>query len=295
MMEAVHRVTEWIEGSELRAKLVATRRITPASSPEEVRELEFVLEGELELAGSGQILALQAPGSPEFGNEVHVRLYTIAEIRAPQPETAGQERTHIKLLVRRCSYLDEYSGERFPGVASNYLCDLAPGDRVVFRGPFPLPFEVPRDHSADLILIGSGTGIAPFRALITHIYRDIPDWKGRIWLFYGARTGLELAYMNDLRDDLAQYYDLDTFRALEALSPRPDWGSPIDWGSSFDERSEELWEMLGSPKTHVYLAGLENMLAELDRVLSRIAGSEREWQRRKAELQAGERWVELVY
>jgi ferredoxin--NADP+ reductase len=37
------------------------------------------------------------------------------------------------------------------------------------------------------------------------------------------------------------------------------------------------------------------MLAELDHVFARIAGSEERWQRRKAELEAGKRWVELVY
>ncbi len=53
--------------------------------------------------------------------------------------------------------------------------------------------------------------------------------------------------------------------------------------------------MLGEPKTYVYVAGLEQMLDELDAVFVRLAGSQERWERRKAELMAGRRWVELVY
>jgi ferredoxin--NADP+ reductase len=53
--------------------------------------------------------------------------------------------------------------------------------------------------------------------------------------------------------------------------------------------------MLGSARTYVYVAGLEKSLADLDRVLTRVAGSAESWARRKAELQAGKRWIELIY
>jgi ferredoxin--NADP+ reductase len=53
--------------------------------------------------------------------------------------------------------------------------------------------------------------------------------------------------------------------------------------------------MIGSPKTYVYVAGLEKMLGELDVVFAALAGSKPKWERRKAELMAGRRWVELVY
>jgi ferredoxin--NADP+ reductase len=130
---------------------------------------------------------------------------------------------------------------------------------------------------------------------VKHLYANVPDWQGRIWLFYGARSGLELLYMNDERDDFAQYYDRETFEAFRALSERPSWNDRIAWDRAIEERGAELWTMLGDPKTVVYVAGLEKMLDELDRVFARLAGSEAKWQRRKAELMAGHRWVELVY
>ena len=45
---------------------------------------------------------------------------------------------HLDILVRRCFYLDEVSGERYAGVASNYLCDAKPGDQIT---AFALPAD----------------------------------------------------------------------------------------------------------------------------------------------------------
>jgi len=292
MSDAVKHLSEYDSGRRLRATLVASERITPPESDEEVRELAFDVESPAERLHVGHLVGVLAPGSREFGHVHHLRLYTLAE----RPEPGGAPgTTRIRLCVRRCSYIDEYSGERYDGVASNHLCDMKPGESVLMTGPFELPFAVPDEMDANLILIGSGTGIAPFRAFIKHLHHDVPSWRGRILLFYGARSGLEMLYMNDEKDDLAQYMDRDTFEAFRALSPRPDWGAPIAWDEALEARGGELWELLGSPKTFVYVAGLEKMLSELDRVFAKLAGSKEKWERRKAELVAGGRWVELVY
>jgi ferredoxin--NADP+ reductase len=123
----------------------------------------------------------------------------------------------------------------------------------------------------------------------------VPDWRGRVWLLHGARSGLELLYRNEERDDFAQYYDRDTFQAFSALSRRPNWADPIGWDGALAERAAELWRLLGEPTTYVYVAGLEATRAELDRTFAGLAGSPQRWARRKAELMAGGRWVELLY
>ena len=155
---------------------------------------------------------------------------------------------------------------------------------------------MPEEHDANLILIGSGTGIAPVpRASSSTSTATCPTGGGSIWLLYGAKSGLELLYMNEERDDFAQYYDQETFRAFKALSPRPNWSDPIAWDQAIEERGEELWDLLGAAQD----LRLRRRPREVDRrsrqgvrAARRLEG---EVARRKAELAAGKRWVELIY
>ena len=291
MSEAVTRVEDYDTETRFAATLVSSQRITPKESEEEVRELVLDIDRSDFSIQVGQSICVLAPAGREMGQQYQLRLYSVADL----PDRGDSGNPRIKICVRRCSYIDEYSGEKYKGIASNYLSDLRPGDTLLLAGPFGLAFEVPEERDANLILIGSGTGIAPFRAFVKHIYANVPDWSGRVWLFYGARSGLELLYMNDEKDDFSQYYDEETFQAFQALSPRPAWADQVAWDGAMAERGDELWSMLSDAKTYVYVAGLEKMRDELDAALATVAGSAERWARRKAELTAGKRWVELLY
>jgi ferredoxin--NADP+ reductase len=291
MNEGARHLADYDTGERFTATVVSNQRLTPESSEEDVRELVLdVDQSELSIE-VGQNLGVFAPGEPAFGRPGHLRLYSVADL----PERGEDGRPRVKICVRRCSYVDDYNGLRYAGIASNYLCDSKPGDVLTLGGPFGLAFPVPAELDAQLILIGSGTGIAPFRAFVKHLHRNVPGWKGKVWLLYGARTGLELVYLNQERDDFAHYYDRDTFEAFKAVSPRPHWADPIAWDYALGSRAAEIWELIEKPKTYVYLAGLERTRAELDQLFTGLAGSKEGWLRRKAELTAGGRWVELLY
>jgi len=291
MNTAVTHLDDYDTEQRFQAMVVSSEKITPEASGIEVRELTLDVQNPDFALELGQNVGVLSPGNKEFGQEHHFRLYSVADL----PERGRSGLLRIKIVVRRVSYVDNYSGEEYPGRSSNYLCDLVAGDSITMSGPYGLAFEVPEEMDANLILIGTGTGIAPFRAFVKHIYKNVPAWKGTITLFYGAQSGLELLYMNDERDDFTQYYDDETFRAFKALSPRPAWAAPIDWEGALAKRGEELWKLLGQPNTYVYVAGLEKMRGELDVAFAQIAGSESKWARRSAELKAGGRWVELLY
>ena len=226
----------------------------------------------------------------EFGNTLHHRLYSVADL----PSRQNGKRL-ITFLVKRCSYVDDFNGELYDGVASNYLCDRKKGDQITITGPFNLHFEVPEDKSSNLILVGMGTGIAPFRAFVKHIYENVGDCTGKIMLFYGARSGLELLYMNDEDGDLTNYYDKTTFEAFHALSPRPHWSDPIELDSAIEDRAAEIIEMLSKSNTHIFVAGYEKILEVLNKAFINIMGSKEKWETRKAELIAGKKWAEVIY
>ncbi|MDH3645890.1 MAG: FAD-binding oxidoreductase [Gammaproteobacteria bacterium] len=272
------------------AKVLRTERITDNTSPEEVRELVLEVQGgELDYK-VGQTVGVLIPGPHEFGQEYHHRLYSVADTPSP----VDSDHPEITIVVRRCNYIDDYSGEEYKGVSSNYLCNLRPGDALTLTGPFGIPFSVPENKKSNLLLIGLGTGIAPFRGLIKHIYHDVGDWEGKVRLLYGARSGLELLYMNDKRDDFAKYYDEDTFEAIKALSPRPNWADPIAWDYALEDRAEEIWHLLDDEDTYVYVAGLKKIADALDQLLSE-ARSPDVWEQKKNVLVTEDRWFELLY
>lgn len=285
------RLHEYDISSTFTATIRESTRITPEDYADEVRHLVLEVYRTPETFEVGQSIGVLVPGPHEFGNPQHLRLYSIASVDPGEPpDTAA-----LAVCVKRCFYIDDVSGERRPGVASNYLCDRKPGDTVVLTGPYGSAFRLPLDPTVNLLMVGMGTGIAPFRAFVKHIYETLGGWQGKVRLFYGAKRGVELLYMNDLKNDLANYYDETTFKAFQAVSPKPYLDEPVALDRTLEENTAEVWEMLQDPSTYVYVAGLEAISAMLDNALAKMAGSEEKWRLAKKRLVAEGRWAELVY
>lgn len=269
------------------AVLIASRRITPPASREEVRHLAF-RTADLSFDGAlGNCIRVLAPG--QFGNPHHARLYSIMDLER------RNDGTEFAVCVRRCSYIDDFNGEEYKGVASNYLCDLRPDDTIQFAGPVGYPFVIPEDKTADILMLGMGTGIAPFRTLIRQIYEKIGGWKGRVRLFYGAKSPLEMLYMNDENNDLANYFDQPTFKAFQAVSPRPALDAPVPLEQAIEQNAAEVWEMLTRPGTRVFIAGTGTMLDTIEQAMIALAGSGRSWAAVQRDLISSGRWSEVLY
>jgi ferredoxin--NADP+ reductase len=284
------KLTEYDISNPYRAHVISSERITPKST-DEVRHITLGISDATFTFVEGQSIGVLVPGPHEFGNEHHLRLYSIASSRLGE----DQDLAELGICVRRCFYIDEVSGERFPGVASNYLCDATAGDEIAIVGPYGRQFLAPRDNRCNLLMIGVGTGIAPFRAFMKHIYEDRVEWKGQVRLFYGARTGMDMLYMNDENNDLGLYYDRETFKAFEALSPRPVFNEPAAVGDTVKANAEEVRKLIQDEKTYVYVSGLSRLEERLDEVLSEISGSEDVWRATKEELVSQRRWSTLFY
>jgi ferredoxin--NADP+ reductase len=270
------------------ATLVANQRITSAGSPEDVRRLLFITTDAGFDGRAGQCLRALAPG--QCGQRWHERLYSIAEL-----DHADPQRTDFTLLVRRCQVIDEFNGERYDGIASNHLCNLSVGEQMWFTGPVGYPFTIPADHGAGLLLIGAGTGIAPFRGLIRRLYNELGSWQGQVRLFYGARSGLEMLYMNEENADLALYYDRPSFQAFRAVSPQPHFGAPPALNRTLLDHAAEVWAMLQDERTHLFIAGPQALLAQVDAAMTQVAGSAERWAARRAQIQGAGRSHDVLY
>jgi sulfite reductase alpha subunit-like flavoprotein len=269
------------------AKLQSSERITPATSREEVKRLVLRTDNLFFDSKVGSCIRVLAPG--QYGNPYHTRLYSIADTEQMN------DGARFEICVRRCSFIDEASGEESAGVASNYLCDLKPGCEIKFSGPVGYPFVVPDDTKANLLMIGMGTGIAPFRGVIRMIYDKHAGWKGKVRLFHGARSGLESIYMNDTNNDIGNYFDQPTFKAFQAVSPRPAFNEPAELDKAIEQHAAEVWEMVNSPGSRVYVAGMSQMTEMIGKAMVKTAGSPEAWTAKRNELVAAGRWVEVLY
>ncbi|PUE00376.1 MAG: oxidoreductase [Candidatus Sedimenticola endophacoides] len=277
-------------GNTFEAEIVGTERVTP-SSRDEVRQITLRIDDPAFRYVEGQSVGVVVEGPHPFGNRYHLRRYAIANDRG-----MGEDgMVELSILVRRCFYIDEVSGERYPGIASNYLCDRSVGDRITLTGPYRSPFKAPSDPSSNLVMVGTGTGVAPFRGFIKRIYREKGAWQGKVRLFYGAKNGMDLLYMNDINGDLTNYLDEQTFQAFNGIAGRPLGDDTAGLERSLDENAGEIWDLLQESNTYLFLAGLKPVAGAFDKKMSQLAGSEQAWERVKAKISAEGRLSELLY
>ena len=281
---------EHISEQTCKAILKSSDRITPENT-DEVRRLILQIDDPAFRYAAGQSIGVMVPGPHEFGNAEHHRRYSIAN----PVQTGNVEALELELLVRRCFYLDEVSGERYPGVASNYLCDAKPGDKLLITGPYRSPFKIPQDENSNLLMIGTGTGVAPFRAFVKQIYDTHQGWKGDVRLFYGDKGGMNLLYLNDRQGDLSQYYDEATFKAFDAVIDRPLANEADKLEETLEAHMDDCVRMLKDSNTYVYLAGQEKVAEAFDKAMSDALGGEAAWQALKKDLVSRDRWAELLY
>ena len=151
------------------------------------------------------------------------------------------------------------------GVCSNYVCDLKKGDKVQVTGPFGATFLMPDDPSANILMICTGTGSAPFRGFTERRRRAMRDAPGRMMLFFGARRPEELPYFGPLQkvpDDVAA----QTLRlfAHSRASRRPMCRTACGRPRRRSRPSST------NDKTHIYLCGLKGMEGGVDQAFADI-------------------------
>jgi benzoyl-CoA oxygenase/reductase BoxA protein len=196
----------------------------------------------------GQSIGVLPPGTDASGRPHFARQYSIASPR--DGERPGYN--NLSLTVKRVTA--DYIGKPVRGVCSNYLCDLAKGDRVQVVGPFGNTFLMPNHPGSNLVLICTGTGSAPMRAM-TERRRRRRDKKegGRIMLFFGARTQAELPYFGPLTSLPCDFIDINL-----AYSREP--GRPKRYVQDLmRERSADVAALLQDDQTCFYVCGLRGM------------------------------------
>jgi ferredoxin--NADP+ reductase len=231
-----------------------------------VRHLEFDVSGS-DLVGAclpGQAIGVVAPGVDAAGKPHKLRLYSLCSPAAGEDGNPARIATTVKRTI------DEHweTHRLFLGVASNYLCDLQPGDPVALTGPAGKKFLLPRDTSAhDYVFVATGTGIAPFRGMILELLAT--NTASAITLVMGSPYRTDLIY-DDLFTRLAGEHP--RFRYLTAVSrePQRDGGAPMYVQDRLAAEYETVGPMLRSDRTLVYICGVAGMEVGVFQALARM-------------------------
>jgi ferredoxin--NADP+ reductase len=275
------------------ARVISTTELTEADSSDEVRNIILDVSNSGIHYIEGQSVGIIPPGERETGKPHKARLYSIASARTGDDGNS----TTATICVKRVFGEDKVTGAKVPGVASNYLCDLKPGDSAALIGPNGRRFLLPDDDSTDLILIAVGTGIAPFRAFIRHIFLEKGFWNGRIRLFYGIKNAMEALFLNNQNDDIGQYMTQETFEAFRALSRVHNEDEEKGYVQhKLAEHKQEIWEMICAGNFAVYICGLKGMEKGVDQVFSTLAEKqELDWPAMKKKFIKNGQWNTEVY
>merc|ERR1719262_2051525 len=135
----------------------------------------------------GQSIGIIAPGPDKKGETpAKIRLYSIASSACGDDETSKTVSLCVKRVVEVsgkgwCEYSNVEPGTdaEFPdaekvyrGVCSSHICDAKPGDEVLITGPTGAEMLLPDDPDANIIMLATGTGIAPFRSFLRCLFHD---------------------------------------------------------------------------------------------------------------------------
>jgi len=257
-------------------KVVSTKRIVGPQATGETCHIIIDHEGDMPY-WEGQSWGVIPPGKRPGTEKNHaVRLYSIASSRYGDDLTGKTG----SLCVRRATYWDPELKADDPakkGICSNFLCDTAPGDGVSMTGPSGKVMLMPEeDPKTDLIMVATGTGIAPYRGFIRRLFaEDTPAasaYKGQAWLFLGVANSDALLYDDEFQ--LAKKKSPENFRIDYALSREQmnTKGGKMYIQDKVEEYADEVFTKLENG-AHIYFCGLKGMMPGIQDMLKGVAAS----------------------
>ena len=245
----------------------------------------------------GQSIGIIPEGEDANGKPHKLRLYSIASTRHGD----NLEGNTVSLCVRQLEYKND-AGEQIYGVCSTYLCDIEPGTKVKITGPVGKEMLLPDDEDANIIMLATGTGIAPMRTYLRRMFepreQEANGWKfrGKAWLFMGAPKTANLLYDEDFLHYEKEYPD--NFRYTKAISREQQnaKGGRMYIQDRVLEHAEEIFAMIEDPKTHVYMCGLRGMEPGIDEAMTAAAAAKGlDWAELRPQLKKADRWHVETY
>ncbi|KAL1528574.1 hypothetical protein AB1Y20_009915 [Prymnesium parvum] len=225
-------------------------RLTFLASPDGKAEFSTYIQRD----GRGLVDLLEEfPSRPPLGALLELvpkltpRYYTIASSPAKDARTV-----HLTVKVLR-EPMRAAAGRTKVGVCSTQLEALPPGaNAVVFIRESA--FRLPRKEDVPVVMVGPGTGVAPFRAFLQEMEAAATGPKkrtGASWLYFGCRrSDVDFIY----KDELLNAVERGFLTKLRTAFSR-EQASKVYVQDKLREDGEEMWRLLGEQKGHLYICG----------------------------------------
>ncbi len=244
------KINIWTRDTPARATVTGNYRITEEGTESAIHHIVLDFGSQSFPVLEGQSIGIIPPGEDAKGKPHLVRLYSIASPR--DGERPGYN--NLSLTVKRVTF--EADGKTQEGVGSSYMCNLKKGDEVLVTGPFGSTFLMPNDPDANLIMICTGTGAAPFRGMTERRRRIAGQGKGQMMLFFGARSPSELPYFGPLQKLPTSLLDQEL---VFSRMSKVDESEKEYVQHRMLKRADDLAALLKDENTHIYVCGLKGM------------------------------------
>ena len=266
LLEAEENSTYVFKGAEATLSELLTKRINILQLPKRVIKAYALLE-EIEVDEKATFdLSELLEIYPAFKSKKNIQdLINILEQITPRlysiASSPAAHNGEVHLTVARTSY--EKNGEKRFGLGSDFLSKLKEDDKVDFYIQRNNLFRLPADDK-DIIMIGPGTGIAPFRAFVAE--RDARGAEGRNWLFFGEQHAkTDFLYQSEWQN----YLQTGVLHRLDLAFSR-DTDQKVYVQHRLHKNATEIFEWLANG-SYLYVCGTKYpMSADVEKTLVNI-------------------------
>ena len=235
--------------SPVTATVVGNYRLTGPDATSDVHHIMLDFGSGFMPILEGQSIGIVPPGVDDSGKPHYMRMYSVASPRTGERDGYN----NISLTVKRV--VEDHEGNPTRGPASNYLCDLPKGATVQVFGPFGVNFLMPNHPDSNILMICTGTGSAPMRAMTEHRRRlrvSGRPVKGKLMLFFGARNPEELPYFGPLLKLPEDF--IEKHLAFSRLTDQPK-----TYVQDLMRQADQSVAALLQGDTYLYICGLKGM------------------------------------
>ena len=284
------------------ATVLAQAKIIGDDAPGDIRHVIMKLPEGFHYV-EGQSLSVIPPGTDSKGKKHKPRLYSIASTRYGDLVDGNT----VSLCVRRAEYFDPVTGvkdDSKKGVCSNFLCDATPNTQVQVAGPVGKTMLLPSDPSTDVIMVATGTGIAPFRGFMHRLFMENTVarhlFTGTAWLILGVPTTSGLLYQDEFNAMQNNSSNVSSSGALKINYAISREMTNMNGGKYYvqdviAENADEIFQRLNNG-ANMYFCGLKGMMPSILDTLQRVALDRGvDWDQMLKKLKDNHQWHVEVY